>query len=67
MADTALLSWIFWRKDSHVRGIVAPVFYSKSGEQLAPSDRFHDAVLRATAGVCCCCCRHTHLVCPGSR
>ena len=55
------------RKDSQVRGIVAPMFYSKSGEQLAASDRFHGAILRATAGVCCCGCRHTHVLGSGSR
>jgi hypothetical protein len=54
-----------WRKDSQVRGIATPVFYNKRGEQVTPSDWFHDAVLRATAGVCCCGCRHIHLL--GSR
>jgi hypothetical protein len=54
-----------WQKDSQFRGIVAPVFYDKSGQQIAPSDLFHDAVLRASAGVCCCGCRHTHLLGSG--
>jgi hypothetical protein len=56
-----------WRKDSQVSGIVAPLFYNKSREQIAPPDWFHDAILRATAGVCCCGCRHTHLLGSGSR
>ena len=50
-----------WGKDSRLRGLVAPVFYSKSGEQLAVPDRFHDAVLRLTIGACCTGCRHSHL------
>lgn len=55
-----------WRRDSRVRGMVAPVFYKRSGEQTEPSDQFHDAILRATAGVCCCGCRHTHLLGSGT-
>jgi hypothetical protein len=55
-----------WRKDSRLRGMVAPVFYNRSGEQTAPSDQFHDAILRATAGACCCGCRHTHLLGSGT-
>ena len=50
-----------WGKDSRLRGLVAPVFYSKSGEQLTVPDRFHDAVLRLTIGVSCIGCRHSHL------
>ena len=49
-------------KDWHLQGMVAPVFYSRSGEQIAAPDQFHDAILRVTAGVCCCGCRHTHLL-----
>src|SRR5947209_12118128 len=51
-----------WGKDEHLRGIVSPVFYNKSGEQIAAPDQFHDAILRVTAAVCCCGCRHTHLL-----
>lgn len=54
-----------WGKDRHLQGMVAPVFYSRSGEQLAAPDQFHDAILRVTAGVCCCGCRHTHLLNSG--
>lgn len=50
-----------WRKDYQFRGNVAPVFYNRSGEQAAPPDRFHDAILQTTAGACCCGCRHIHL------
>jgi hypothetical protein len=51
-----------WGKDEHLRGMVGPVFYSRSGELIAAPDQFHDAILRVTAGVCCCGCRHTHLL-----
>ena len=54
-----------WGKDRHLQGMVAPVFYSRSGEQLAVPDQFHDAILWVTAGVCCCGCRHTHLLNSG--
>ena len=50
-----------WGKDRQLRGIVAPVFYSRSGEQTPAPDRFHDAILRVTAGACCVGCRHAHL------
>ena len=50
-----------WGRDSQLRGIVAPVFYSRSGEQMTAPDQYHDAIVRATAGACCVGCRHTHL------
>lgn len=56
-----------WGKDRQVFGMVVPVFYNRSGEQTAFPDRFHNAILRATAGVCCCGCRHCHLLGSGSR
>ena len=55
-----------WRQESRLRGMVAPVFYKRSGEQTAPADQFHDAILRATAGACCCGCHHTHLLGSGT-
>lgn len=61
-----ILEMELWRKDSRLRGMEAPVFYNRSGEQIAPSDRFLDAILRATAGACCCGCRHTHLLGSGT-
>jgi hypothetical protein len=54
-----------WGKDQHLQGVVAPVFYSRSGEEIAVPDQFHEALLRATAGVCCCGCRHIHLLNSG--
>lgn len=56
-----ILETELWGKESRLRGLVAPVFYSRSGEQLAVPDRFHDAVLRLTIGACCTGCRHSHL------
>jgi hypothetical protein len=55
------LEWELWGKDSRLQGMVAPNFYSRSGEQVLPPDCFHDAVLRATAGACCVGCRHAHV------
>ena len=54
-----------WGKDRPLQEMVAPVFYSRSGEQIAAPDQFHDAILRVTAAVCCCGCRHTHLLNSG--
>lgn len=51
-----------WGKQRQLRGIVAAVFYSRNGGQVTAPDRFHDAILRATAGVCCVGCRHPHLL-----
>lgn len=56
-----------WGKDLQLRGMVAPVFYTKSGEQTRFPDRFHDAVLRVTAGASCVGCRHRHLPNFGTR
>jgi hypothetical protein len=54
-----------WGKDQHLQGMVAPVFYSRSGEEIGVPDQLHEAILRATAGVCCCGCRHIHLLDSG--
>jgi hypothetical protein len=54
-----------WGKDQHLQGMVAPVFYSRSGEEVGVPDQFHQALLRVTAGVCCCGCRHIHLLISG--
>jgi hypothetical protein len=55
-----------WGKDRHLQGIVAPVFYTRSGEQMAAPDRFHDAILRVTAATCCVGCHHSHLLSSGT-
>lgn len=54
-----------WGKDVELRGKIAPVFYSRSGEPIAPPAIFQDAVLRLTASVSCLGCRHSHLLQPG--
>jgi hypothetical protein len=54
-----------WRKDRHLQGMVAPVFYNRTGEQISAPDQFHDVILRVTTGACCCGCRHTHLLNSG--
>jgi hypothetical protein len=54
-----------WGRDRQFLGIVVPVFYNKSGEQTTFPDRFHDAILRVTAGACCVGCRHRHLLNSG--
>ncbi len=56
-----------WGKDRQLRGIVAPVFYNRSGEQTTFPDRFHDAVLRVAGGASCVGCRHnSHLLSSGT-
>ena len=50
-----------WRRDSRLRGVVAPIFYNRSGEPISAPDQYHDAILRASAGACCVGCRHIHL------
>ena len=57
-----MLDLELWGKDGQLRGIVAPIFCRRSGDQVTPPNRFHDAILRATAGVCCVGCRHPHLL-----
>jgi hypothetical protein len=54
-----------WGRDRPLRGLVAPVFYNKSGEQTTFPDRFHDVILRVTTGACCVGCRHRHLLNSG--
>lgn len=56
-----LLDMELWGRERHLRGMVAPVFYNRSGEQVRFPDEFHEAVLRVTAGACCAGCRHSHL------
>jgi hypothetical protein len=53
-----------WGKDGAFRGAVCPVFYTRSGEDVAlPVDVEH-AIAQMTAAVCCCGCRHCHLLAP---
>ena len=50
-----------WGNQSNLRGVIAPTFYSRSGEQISAPDCFHDIILQGTAGVCCVGCRHCHV------
>jgi hypothetical protein len=50
-----------WSHQCHLRGVIAPTFYARSGEPIAPPDCFHDTILQVTAGVCCVGCRHSHM------
>lgn len=50
-----------WGNQSNLRGVIAPTFYSRSGEQISAPDCFHDVILQVTAGVCCVGCRHSHV------
>ena len=56
-----LLDMELWGRERHLRGMVAPVFYNRTGGQITFPDEFHEAVLRVTAGACCTGCRHRHL------
>jgi len=53
-----------WDEDAEFRGVVCPVFYSRSGEVLEVPSEFRWAVAKITAGVCCVGCRHCHLLEP---
>jgi hypothetical protein len=50
-----------WGKDRHSNGVVAPVFYSKSGDRMMLPACLDGAVFQVTAGVCCIGCRHSHV------
>ena len=61
-----ILEMELWGRDGQLRGMVIPAFYNSSGEQVTFADRFHEAVLRVTAGASCVGCRHNHLLTPGT-
>jgi hypothetical protein len=61
-----ILDMELWGRDGRLRGMVTPAFYNWSGEQVTFPDRFHDAVLRITAGASCVGCRHNHLLTSGT-
>ncbi len=50
-----------WGKDPQPKEIASPVFYSQSGEQITAPDRYHDTIVRVTAGACCIGCRQAHV------
>src|SRR5258708_20780242 len=53
-----------WGKDVRFRGVVSPVFYTRSGESVALPQELQRAVARITAAVSCLGCRHCHLLGP---
>ena len=56
-----VLDMELWGNQSKLRGVIAPTFYSRSGEQISAPDCFHDVIVQVTAGVCCVGCRHSHV------
>ena len=57
-----------WKQEHRaLRGSLAPVFYSRSGEVVTLPEQFKRAIRDITACVCCVGCKHSHLgVAPGS-
>lgn len=54
-----------WKEDgSTLRGSIAPVFYSRSGETRQIPTLFEPAVCAVTGAVCCIGCKHTHIAIP---
>ena len=48
-------------ENKSLRGTVAPVFYSSSGEVLNLPERFDSAIRKITGAVACLGCKHTHI------
>ncbi len=56
-----------WKEEHKaVRGELAPIFYSRGGEAISPSEQFETAIRKITGAVCCIGCRHTHVGVPPS-
>ncbi|HKR85190.1 MAG TPA: hypothetical protein VJS37_13615 [Terriglobales bacterium] len=55
-----------WGKDRSLRGSIAPVFYTRSGETAEIPKHLQDAAALITAAVSCIGCRHCHLLQPKS-
>ena len=54
-----------WKEEHKaIRGELAPTFYSRAGELLAPPNEFETAIRKITGSVCCIGCRHTHVGVP---
>jgi hypothetical protein len=53
-----------WGKDAAFRGVVCPVFYSRSGEPVTLPHELQTAAARLTSAVACTGCRHCHLLEP---
>jgi hypothetical protein len=60
-----VLSVDLWKEENRgLRGKLAPVFYSRSGEVLPLPPLFEEAVKKTTAAASCVGCKHTHLGVP---
>jgi hypothetical protein len=59
----------FWNaKYKPLRGTVAPVFYTASGEVLSLPEQFDEAIRKVTSAVACVGCKHAHIaVAPASN
>ena len=55
-----------WGKDSSFRGLIVPMFYTRSGESAEIPKHFQHATALITAAVSCTGCRHCHLLQPKS-
>ena len=54
-----------WREEHRtLRGQLAPVFYTRSGEPMEFPRRFEEAIRKITSAVCCIGCKHTHVGVP---
>jgi hypothetical protein len=53
-----------WGRDNGFRGLVAPVFYKRSGEEAAIPRAFVGAVCQTISGACCIGCTHSHVLIP---
>ncbi len=51
-------------EDARFRGVVCPVFFSRSGEVIEIPQEFQRAATLITAAVCCTNCHHCHLLEP---
>jgi hypothetical protein len=54
-----------WKEEHRpLRGMLTPIFYSRSGEVLPLPPQFEEAIRRITAATCCVGCKHTHVGIP---
>jgi hypothetical protein len=54
-----------WREEHRtLRGQLAPVFYTRSGEPMELPRRFEEAIRKITSAVCCIGCKHAHVGVP---
>jgi hypothetical protein len=60
-----VLSVDLWKEEyRELRGKLAPTFFSRAGEPLAPPPQFEGAIGKISAMVCCVGCKHSHVGVP---